>query len=380
MKMDDRLPAPSNQEKTKKNDVEAQDQRPVRGSPPYIAWLPKSTLSFAVRPTERSKTMSRSALRTICVVVFCSSGFVLTGTARAGEILKVSRDGTNPAVLVPNVPGSLVELDLDLPAGKMYWMTSVGIFNANLNGSGVHELLPVGPLGTLGKADMILTPNLIVWTENGNVYRANLDGSDKQEIFQASSSAGAVTSLAYDNVTGTLYTYGRSDPNSVNDGYGFVRSMNLDGSNIKTLIDSGLGTITYGFAVSDSLNRMYIGGHMAMWYANLDGSGLTKLPLDPYYDGTIRIDESTSTIYYRDDVIYQGIRSANLDGSNLQNVYQGPVSGFQLDTESNTFFILSSAGGSAVPEPSSLLIGATGAVVLLGYGCWRRFEARAIPL
>jgi len=202
----------------------------------------------------------------------------------------------------------------------------------------------VGGLILILAASTSVKADLIAWTENGSIFRANLDGSDKQEIFQASSSAGAVTSLAYDSVTGTLYTYGRSDPNSVNDGYGFVRSMNLNGSNITTLIDSGLGTITYGVAVSDALNRMYIGGHMAMWYANLNGSGLTQLPLNPYYDGTIRIDEGAGKIYYRDDVIYQGIRSANLDGSGLQNVYQGPVSGFQLDLQDNKIFLLSAAG------------------------------------
>src|ERR1039457_1737816 len=197
---------------------------------------------------------------------------------------------------------------------------------------------------------MLITPNLIVWTENGNIFRANLDGTNKQEIFQASTSAGASTSLAYDSVNGLLYWYGRSDPNSVNDGHGIVRSMNLDGSNTKNLIDSGLGTITYGFAVSDSLNRMYLGGHMSMHYASLDGSGLTTLPLTPFYDGTIRIDEANAQIYYRDDVDFQGSERANLDGSGLQVVYQGPVSGFQIDPQNNTIFLLSSGGGS-VPEP-----------------------------
>ena len=294
-----------------------------------------------------------------------------TGTLRAGDILQINLNGTNPVTLVSNISGSLVGLDLDLPDKKMYWMTSVGIFNANLNGSNVQEVLPVGPLTTLVKDDMIIIPNLIVWTENGSIFRANLNGSDKQEIFQASASTGAASNLAYDGVTGTLYWDGRSDPNSVNDGHGIVRSMNLDGSNLKDLIDSGIGTLTYGLAVSDALNRMYIGLHMSMLYANLDGSGLTTLPLNPYYEGTIRIDEANSQIYYRDDVIYQGIRRANLDGTGLQNVYEGPVSGFQLDTQNNTIFLLGS-GNSSVPEPSSLLIGATGALVLICYSCWRR--------
>ena len=305
------------------------------------------------------------------VLFLCWTGLTLPGSLHAGDILQINLDGTNPVTLVSNISGSLVELDLDLPDNKMYWMTSVGIFNSNLNGSNVQEILPVGPLGTLGKADIIVTSNLIVWTEDGSIFRANLDGTNRQEIFQASSTAGAATSLAYDSVTGLLYWYGRSDPNSVNDGHGIVRSMNLDGSNLKSLIDSGLGTITYGFAVSDALNRMYLGGHMHMQSANLDGSGLTTLPLNPYYDGTIRIDEANSQIYYRDDVDFQGIERANLDGSGNQVVYQGPVSGFQIDTQNNTIFLLGSGGGS-VPEPSSFVIGAIGALFLIGYGCLRR--------
>ena len=318
----------------------------------------------------------KSARFLLTSVLFLSwTGLTLPSSLRAGDILQINLDGTNPVTLVSNISGSLVELDLDLPDGKMYWMTSVGIFNSNLNGSNVQEILPVGPLGTLGKADMIVASNLIVWTENGSIFRANLDGSGKQEIFQASSSAGAVTSLAYDSVSGLLYCYGRSDPNSVNDGYGFVKTMSLEGSNVKTLIDSGLGTITYGLAVSDSLDRMYIGGHMHMQYANLDGSGLTTLPLNPYYDGTIRIDEANSQIYYRDDVDFQGIERANLDGSGNQVVYQGPVSGFQIDNQNNTIILLGGGGGS-VPEPPSVVISVTGALALLGYRRLRRIGNR----
>ena len=76
--------------------------------------------------------------------------------------------------------------------------------------------------GIVSSLDGRSPAGLIAWTEDGSIYTANLDGSNKREILPANSSNGAVTGLAYDNVTGTLYAYGRSDPNSVNDGYGFV--------------------------------------------------------------------------------------------------------------------------------------------------------------
>ena len=89
---------------------------------------------------------------------------------------------------------------------------------------------------------------------------------------------------------------------------------------------------------------MYLGGNMSMQYANLNGSGLTTLPLTPDYPGTIRIDEANGQIYYRDDVDFQGIERANLNGTGNQVVYRGPVSGFQLDLQDNKIFLLSAAG------------------------------------
>ena len=84
------------------------------------------------------------------VLLLCWVGWAVPSPLCADIILQVNLDGTNPVNLVSNISGSLVELDLDLPDNKMYWMTSVGIFNANLNGSNVQEILPVGPLANIG--------------------------------------------------------------------------------------------------------------------------------------------------------------------------------------------------------------------------------------
>jgi hypothetical protein len=111
---------------------------------------------------------------------------------------------------------------------------------------------------------------LIVWTENGSINRANIDGSKKRRIFQAGALSGAATGLAYDAGSDKLYWDGRSDPSSQTAGHGVVRRMNLDGSKLERLIDSGVGRITYGFAVSPALNRMYIGKHQAVRIAKLD--------------------------------------------------------------------------------------------------------------
>jgi hypothetical protein len=184
-----------------------------------------------------------------------------------------------------------------------------------------------------------LRAGFIVWTENGSIFRANLDGSDRHQIFRASSSTGAATGLAYDSVTGLLYWDGRTEPSSVNVGRGIVRRMNLDGSNSKTLIDSGMGTTTYGFTISHNLRRIYIGEHKALRYADLDGTGLTTLPIQPLYDGVIRVDEANRRIYFTEGVIYYGIRRANLDGSGLENVYRGWTACFDLSFSENKIYV-----------------------------------------
>jgi hypothetical protein len=182
--------------------------------------------------------MRHSAFRTVCSVILFSKAFILTDTVHAGKILRVDLDGTNPVVVVPNQPELRGEIDFDLAARKLYWMSPEGIFTAKLDGSRAQKLLPVGQLATLVKDDMIVTPDFIFWTENGSIFRAKLDGSQKRQIFRASSLSGAASNLAYDNVTSRLYWDGRSDPSTQDSGHGIVRSMNLDGSKRRNLIEA----------------------------------------------------------------------------------------------------------------------------------------------
>jgi hypothetical protein len=204
-------------------------------------------------------------------------------------------------------------------------MTSPGIFAAGI--------------AALVLAALSAEAQLIAWTENGSIYRASADGSNKQRIFQASASGGAATGLDYDAATDKLYWDGRSDPSSQTAGHGIVRRMNLDGTKIERLIDSGVGRITYGFAVSAALKRIYIGEHQAMRIAKLDGSGLITLPLKPLYDSVIRVDEVNRKIYYNEGVVFYGIRRASLIGTSPEDVYRGWVAAFAIDFQGKRIYI-----------------------------------------
>jgi hypothetical protein len=177
----------------------------------------------------------------------------------------------------------------------------------------------------------------IYWTEYGTVYRANLDGSEKTLVYPASLANGYVCGLAIDTTTEKLYTYGRSDPTTVNAGHGFVSRMNLDGSNPEQLITAGLGTITYGFALDVANNKMYMDQHQQLKQANMDGSGLHDLPLRLYYAGELEVD--SQKLYFTENYSFEGVGRSNLDGLAAENVYLGPASSFALDSLGGQIYI-----------------------------------------
>lgn len=67
------------------------------------------------------------------------------------------------------------------------------------------------------------------------------------------------------------------------------------------------------------------------------------------------------------------------DVLNVQAMAQVSAEGQQIGVPSaeGSLTVTYTFSGAGVPEPSSLLIAATGAVVLFGYGCWRRFRSAA---
>ena len=179
---------------------------------------------------------------------------------------------------------------------------------------------------------------VIYWRENDNIYRANDNGTSKQQVFSSSISAGYASYFDLDVSTQKMYVFGHNGS-----GQGIVWRSNLDGSNYEPVISSGL-TLPASFALNPTEGKMYLGRHIGMSRANMDGSGLQAMPQSPFYPHDMQVDPVNQEIYYSDAVSYNGIRKSNLDGSNVQNVVNyggGDIQsiGLALDlTNSQIFF------------------------------------------
>lgn len=119
-------------------------------------------------------------------------------------------------------------------------------------------------------------------------------------------------------------------------GNAVVMRSDLDGTNVEPVITGGLGTAIYGIAVDWVNGRLYMHQHKgansnsSVYTANLDGTGLTKLPFTAYYATDMEFDFAAGKLYFHDNVFYQGIRRSNLDGTNVENLVFGDARGVGL--------------------------------------------------
>jgi len=228
------------------------------------------------------------------------------------------RGVSNPVVIIPENllserPDSL-GIDLDVAAGKMYWIeSSLGantISRANLDGSGAEELLT-----GLTKPRYIaldVAAEKMYWTDetDGKIYRANLDGTDKTDLVTALNSP---TGVALDLVNRKIY-WGDSADNS-------LWRANLDGTDDEEFLTQ-LG-VNGGIALDVAAGKIYwtmYGNNSWISRANLDGTDLEEgLVYDVDYSRGIALDVAAGKMYWTDRSKYM-IRRANLDGTNIADV------------------------------------------------------------
>lgn len=159
----------------------------------------------------------------------------------------------------------------------------------------------------------------VYWTNNGRIQRANLDGSDIETILAPRLNKPLYTAI--DEIGGKIYW---------TDGQLFgsapvIRRCNLDGTDIENIVTQGL-TGPAGIAVDVEDGKVYWAdsGLGAIKRTDLDGanpeivlSGLTLpngLALDP-------IERKLYWTGKGDDFFTTVIRRANLDGSNIEPVF-----------------------------------------------------------
>ncbi len=157
------------------------------------------------------------------------------------KIRRANLDGTGVEDLVVAGLSSPGGIALDVAAGKMYWVDTATdkVQRANLDGSNVEDLV-TGLLGPR-RLKVDLSAGKMYWTDDGlvedRISRANLDGSGVEHLVTG---LAAPTGIELDLESGKIYwtDFFTQD----------IRMSNLDGSNVQTLISTGL-SVPVGLAL-----------------------------------------------------------------------------------------------------------------------------------
>lgn len=270
---------------------------------------------------------------------------ILWADRQTAAIRRVNVNNLNVENIIANVPEASA-LALDLTRSQIYWTeTDTGkIRRANLNGSNVQDLI-TGLTGPLSIA-LDLVSGKIYWTNQNwdrftgaitasTIQRANLNGSNVQDIVTG---LGTVEGIALNTATGKVYW--------TDSEVGTIQRANLNGSNVEDLVN---GTRSPSDIALDAAGgKMYWADYEGkeISRANLNGSNVETLVTGLAGPSNIVVDAARRKIYWMDQVwnpvtgsiTESSIQRANLDGSNVQELFtgSGAAAGIALGT-SQTF-------------------------------------------
>ena len=254
--------------------------------------------------------------------------YVCGSLAGAGTVKVIDTDGSNEITLVEGK--EVIEpdgIELDVAGGKMYWTD----------------------MGLGGAADKSVAIN------DGRIMRANLDGSDLETIVPL----GLTTTpkqLAVDVAGGKVYWSDRGDVEGENVNPKIMRS-NLDGSEVETIVSSDLMS-PVGIQLDTAKGKVYFTDRYAndIKRANLDGSDVETIVSNTEYPVDLALDFDHGVFYWtarQAGCIYRAdLDATEIDGNSLSPIVTGlhaPI-GVCLDVENGRLFytdvIISSQSGS----------------------------------
>ena len=224
--------------------------------------------------------------------------------------------GTDVENLAPSVRNA-TDLAIDVTSGKLYWTEKTSdrtgqIRRANLDGTNVQlvkELTSVPHGIALDAAD----GKIYLTNSWGKVQRLNVDGSN----FQSNLITGLedLKDLAVDVVNHKVYWTEQTGEN-----IGRVRRADLDGSNVELVKE--LNNVPHGIAVDPSNGKLYLTNSRGkVQRFNLDGSDFQwNFIVNLSSPQSIAVDVAEGKIYWTEKT---GIRRANLDGTNIQDIVTG---------------------------------------------------------
>lgn len=242
----------------------------------------------------------------------------------------------------------------------------------NLNGTS-EQVIPAS--GVLNGITVDSIAGKIYWTDGsaGDIFRANLDGSNQETVLSGlnhysgiSWNMGGPAQIALDSVNGKIYWSSQFEHT--------IRSANLDGTGQQVVL-AGLNEPT-DIGVDASNGKIYwTDWDGTIHVADLDGSGARTLvnatPELPYGNTRLALDFNDDKLYWSNFAM-GSIWSANLDGSNSQQVLGG------VDYLWDIALDAADAPQSSAPEPASIPEPATFGFAVCGLAlalrAWRRSQ------
>ena len=206
---------------------------------------------------------------------------------------------------------------VDMAGGKVYWTEQTGtstgrIRRANLDGSNVET---VRALNNVPHGIAVDTSNgkLYVTNSRGKVQQMDLDGRNYESNFIIN--LDSPRGIAVDAAGGKIYWTEQTGEDT-----GRLQRADLDGSNVETV--RALNNIPYGIAVDASNGKLYVTNSRGkIQRFNLDGSNFEwNFIVNLDSPRGIAVDAAAGKVYWAEA---NGIRRANLNGSNRQDVVTG---------------------------------------------------------
>lgn len=277
--------------------------------------------------------VTNSTPRDLAIDAFNSKLYWVNFKTGLNEIVRSNFDGTNVETLINTGLSQPVSIDLDIGSGKMYWAEQGGggsFKRANLDGSNVETLISSGftfPSGI--DVDHINQKIYLTDFGTGKISKANLDGTGLTDIVTGQGSPfGVDVDLENNKVYWT--------------GFSFVRRANLDGSNVETVLTTGL-TNPLGIGVDPGGDKFYLADSSqdAIIRADLDGANSSQiLSALNQPRGLAILEENSPTIAEGTEI--------KIGGKNSINFADITVDGHTIQTASSQSAINSLLADSAV--------------------------------
>ena len=227
-------------------------------------------------------------------------------------------DFANPHVqdIITEGTSDVEDIALDITNRKVYWGNSRDIKRANLDGTGVENV--VTGLYYKGLA-LDVSAGKIYWSDSdlkGNIKRANLEGTDIEDVVKIKKWFG---NIDLDVAGGKIYWTTYYDHG--------IWYANLDGTDVQNVVNVGGWPTDIALDVADG--KIYwmddLGDKIGR--ANLDGTDVEDVVTDIFMDG-FALDVSAGKIYWAEFGSFGRrsggkIQRANLDGTEVQDVVTG---------------------------------------------------------